>query len=104
MSELVKGMYDAELGFSKQYDGKCLQCIYQGYSFCSEDGKESEGKCHPALCKEGRDAMTENKCTLEENSLCEFTDRLAFSQCEMEAVDVAKCPSKITITDSDVDF
>jgi hypothetical protein len=34
-----------EVAAAKLFDGKCVQCIYEGYEFCTGSEGDSEGTC-----------------------------------------------------------
>ena len=41
-------LFEAEIEEAKLYNDMCFRCIYEGYSFCSSDGRT--GTCLPAFC------------------------------------------------------
>ena len=41
-------LFEAEVEEAKVYNDMCFRCIYEGYSFCSSDGRT--GTCQPAFC------------------------------------------------------
>ena len=98
LTEKEQPLFEAEAELSANYDDQCFRCIYEGYAFCSEDGKT--GSCMPAFCAE-KDPIAEGKCNLKGHS-CANTTMLAVSQCWMSDEVITTCPSTIVITDAHV--
>ena len=86
------------------FENKCMQCVDEGYMFCSVDG--INGKCHDVSCEE--DSLTGDeklaaygKCTLRETGLCTGLNEkqmLHYKQCSYSSP--ANCPATVTITNS----
>ena len=99
-------MFDIEKVEAIKYNDQCFMCLYEGHSFCSDDGRV--GTCLPALCAEKK-PVEDGKCSLKGHK-CDKKTLLGFSQCDIgvyaddksEPVSEVKCPRSIEIMDTDI--
>ena len=93
---------------ASEFDNKCMECIYEGFAFCSSDSGVT-GSCLPADCSETKEEQKETgKCTSQ--IVCPGSGQrvnLAFSGCRgaisSESSTNKFCGPALVIKKSDVE-
>ena len=106
LSDQEQVLFATEETQAAVYSDKCFRCLYEGYSFCSEDGGLT-GTCQPAFCLEIKEdpenpIIEKPGCTLRGNK-CEAQTILSFSECWKTEFDSKNCIDDVSITRTDLD-